>query len=1049
MGLTKVTSGAITDSAITSAKIEDGTIVNADISSSAAISQSKLTLTIPTVSSITIQDSQGAIPPTDTSLYFDVVGTNFTNPSTVELLDSSTNASTNATTVTYVSATQLRVTASLSAGTYKIRVIRSDGFAGNSATALLTVSQAVSWSTSAGSLGSFDEGVAISTITLSATSNSAVTYAIQSGSLPSGLSLNTSNGQITGTPGSVSADTTSTFTVRATDAESQYADREFTITVSDIVIFQSLRFNDDDNAYLSRTMATGTSRRIFTFSTWVKRSALGSFQYVFTNSPQSSFDAVRFNSDDSLDVRFNNNTYTVNTNRLYRDVASWYHIVVSVDTTQATASDRVKIYTNGTLETSLQGNTYPTQDYDTSFGVSGQTYQVSANTWGPDQPFDGYMAEVHFIDGQALTPSSFGSTDSTTGHWKPKAYSGSYGTNGFYLDFADSSAFGDDESGNTNDFTPANLTANDKTTDTPHNNFSSILPMANTSLSDGNLKLTTSRTGYWDGTVGTIGAKSGKWYWEIVPTFSSGNFRCVMGVIGNQASQTVVLNGKGGTADPSGTLFDNYTKTTWTTSYYKDGSTNGTTTAPNSGDIINVAVDLDNNKIYFGINNTYYANDGGTDGDPSNNLNESMSGLDSTVSEYMPFFQIRSDSSIGDNIMIANFGQDSSFSGTKTAQNNSDENGYGDFYYTPPSGFKALCTNNLPEATVKDPSAYFNTVLYTGTGSTGRSVTGVGFQPDIVWIKNRTDAWGHSFNDSSRGPNKTLITNSSTTEQASYAYGYLSSFDSDGFTLADGATGDDFVNQTSDNYVAWNWNVNDATTSSNTDGSITSTVQANTTSGVSIVTYTGTGSLGTIGHGLGAAPKCLIIKSRTSSDNWKFWSQELATNSHLNFNQDAITITSIDILNSTAPSSSVFTLSGGHTTTNYNGTSYVAYCFAEVEGFSKFGSYTGNGSTTDSTRPFIYTGFKPAFVIIKATGTVTDWRMIDSARNTYNPANARLFPNQSTAEITADEADFLSNGFKLRGTQTTGVNQSGYTYIYMAFAESPFGGILTTETTAR
>jgi hypothetical protein len=152
-------------------------------------------------------------------------------------------------------------------------------------------------------------------------------------------------------------------------------------------------------------MATGTSRRIFTFSTWLKRSHLGTFQYVFANTPTSSFDAVRINSDDTLDIRFNDNAFTVRTNRVYRDVSSWYHILVAVDTTQSTASDRVKIYTNGSLETSLAGTTYPTQNYDTSFGVSGEEYQVSTNTWNDDQAFDGYLAEVHFIDGQALSPT--------------------------------------------------------------------------------------------------------------------------------------------------------------------------------------------------------------------------------------------------------------------------------------------------------------------------------------------------------------------------------------------------------------------------------------------------------------------------------------------------------------------------------------------------------------------------------------------------------------------------------------------------------------------
>ena len=1023
MGLTKVTSGAITDSAITSAKIEDGTIVNADISSSAAISQSKLTLTIPTVSSITIQDSQGAIPPTDTSLYFDVVGTNFTNPSTVELLDSSTNASTNATTVTYVSATQLRVTASLSAGTYKIRVIRSDGFAGNSATALLTVSQAVSWSTSAGSLGTFEEGVAISTITLSATSNSAVTYAIQSGSLPSGLSLNTSNGQITGTPGSVSADTTSTFTVRATDAESQYADREFTITVSDIVIFQSLRFNDDDNAYLSRTMATGTSRRIFTFSTWVKRSALGSFQYVFTNSPQSSFDAVRFNSDDSLDVRFNNNTYTVNTNRLYRDVASWYHIVVSVDTTQATASDRVKIYTNGTLETSLQGNTYPTQDYDTSFGVSGQTYQVSANTWGPDQPFDGYMAEVHFIDGQALTPSSFGSTDSTTGHWKPKVYSGSYGTNGFYLDFADSNAFGDDESGNTNDFTPTNLTATDKTTDTPHNNFAILNELQNfdaslgaTTLTDGNTIAKFTSATQNGNALGTISVGSGKWYWEV---------KCL--ALGGQVAV--------GIADVDVSYYtSSMNSATDFTCFYRasdgnkqlSGSASSYGASYTANDIIGIALNLDDNQI------TFYKNG-------------SSQGAISITGGYR---YLPAQYGYNNGELNVNFGNPS-FS---ISSGNADQNGYGNFEYAPPSGFLALCTNNLPELTIKDSSAYFNTVLYTGTGSTGRSVTGVGFQPDIVWIKNRTDAWGHSFNDSSRGSNKTLITNANSAEQASYAYGYLSSFNSDGFTLADGASGDDFVNQTSDNYVAWNWRINGGTESTNNDGTIESYVQVNTTAGISIAEYQGNGSNGaTFGHGLGSVPDVSIYKCREQATDWVYWPRRYnpaATNA-IRLNTDAAFggANGAGFFNDTAPTSSVVTL-GTRSEVNQSSQNYVSYHFKSIPGFSQFGKYQGTG-TTDATRPFIHTGFKPAFVIIKAAGTVTDWRMIDNARNTYNPVNARLFPNQNTAEITADEADFVSNGFKLRGTQTTGVNQAGEIYLYMAFAESPFGGILTTETTAR
>ena len=292
-------------------------------------------------------------------------------------------------------------------------------------------------------------------------------------------------------------------------------------------ISNSLRFNDGDNPRLTRTMATGTSRRIFTFSTWLKRSHLGTFQYVFANSPTSSFDAVRINSDDTLDIRFNDNVFTVRTNRVYRDVSSWYHILVAVDTTQSTASDRVKIYTNGSLETSLAGTTYPTQNYDTSFGVSGQEYQVSTNTWNDDQAFDGYLAEVHFIDGQALSPTSFGEFDEDSGVWKPKQYAGTYGTNGFYLKFNNAGNMGEDSSGNDNTFTPTNLSGTtDVTTDTPTNNFATMNPLAVTSagtatFSEGNCQVATVVVGSMGGYCNINFPSSGKWYCEAKITTSS------------------------------------------------------------------------------------------------------------------------------------------------------------------------------------------------------------------------------------------------------------------------------------------------------------------------------------------------------------------------------------------------------------------------------------------------------------------------------------------------------------------------------------------------
>lgn len=1025
MSLTKVTSGAITDSAITTAKIEDGTIVNADINASANIAQSKLSLSLPTISSISIENSQGAIPPSDTSLYFDIIGTNFSNPSTVELLDSSTNVSTNATTVTYVSATQLRVTASLSAGTYKIRVTRSDGFAGISATALLTVSQAVSWSTSAGSLGTFDEGVAISTITLSATSNSAITYAIQSGSLPTGLSLNTSNGEITGTPGSVSADTTSTFTVRATDAESQFADREFTITVTDIVIFQSLRFNDNDNPYLNKTMATGTSRRIFTFSTWVKRSALGSFQYIFTNSPQSSFDAVRFNNDDSLDVRFNANTYTVNTNRLYRDVSAWYHILVSVDTTQATDSDRVKIYTNGVLETSLQGNTYPTQDYDTAFGVSGQTYQVSANTWGIDQPFDGYMAEVHFIDGQALTPSSFGTTGSN-GRWKPKTYSGTYGTNGFYLDFADSGNLGDDESGNTNDFTANNLAATDQTTDTPQNNFCTLNSLSNAqggTLSEGNLQIVSS--GSDKHCFSTFGLTSGKWYFEVKDISQGGQFK-VFALTDADHNDTT-----------PGTNHCHIIFSTGATS--TSGTANSNAGAMTTGDILAVAINLDDGEVYFTKN-----------GNIDTGLTAQATGI--SISGRKRDFRISAFESGSPTTAGFNFGNPS-FS---ISSGNSDENGYGNFEYAPPSGYLALCTNNLPEPTIKDSGDYFNTVLYTGNNVDDRSITGVGFQPDFMWSKERTSTGNHILVDSSRGATKVLQGNL-TNGEATVADGFQA-FESDGFQV--GAANS--TNETGVDYVNWCWKINGGTETTNNDGTIESYVQTNTTAGISIAEYQGNGSNGaTFGHGLGSVPDLSIYKCREQSTDWAVWPRAHnpgGTNAaRLNSNAAFGGANGAGFFNDVAPTSSVITL-GTRNEINQSSQNYVSYHFKSIPGFSKFGTYTGNGSADG---PFLYFGFNPMFVIIKRMDSTGSWFLIDAVRdidvlgaaNTKGSADSQhrqLFAEAVDVESTYNSTagDFLSNGYKLRATSAS-TNASGGTYIYIAFAEAPFGGILTNEATAR
>ena len=339
--------------------------------------------------------------------------------------------------------------------------------------------------------------------------------------------------------------------------------------------------------------------------------------------------------------------------------------------------------------------------------------------------------------------------------------------------------------------------------------------------------------------------------------------------------------------------------------------------------------------------------------------------------------------------------------------------------------------------TIKKPSDYFNTKLYDGTGSVA-NVTGVGFQPDFTWIKRRNDTRSHFVTDAVRGAGKQLKTNLTGTE-TSYS-GYLNSFISDGFTL--GTDGDS--NDTGGTYSSWNWLANNTSGSSNTDGSITSTVSANTTSGFSIVSYTGSGANATVGHGLGSEVKFIIIKNRDAGDSWITGHSAIGFTKFTKLDENGASGTSSGFFNNTTPTSSVFSI-GNQNDVNASGQNIIAYCFADVKGFSKFGSYTGNGST-DGT--FCFTGFKPAFVIVKGSNVSGGWWIKDSIRsggtnpNGSNP-NETQYPaaNENTVENKASAfgMDILSNGFKLRATDGF-INFQGGEYIYMAFAEEPLVG---------
>ena len=356
-----------------------------------------------------------------------------------------------------------------------------------------------------------------------------------------------------------------------------------------------------------------------------------------------------------------------------------------------------------------------------------------------------------------------------------------------------------------------------------------------------------------------------------------------------------------------------------------------------------------------------------------------------------------------------------------------------------------LSTANLPDPAInpaqgKSPEDYFDVFTWTGTGNTGRSFTDLSFQPDLVWAKDRTNAYGHVLFDSVRGAGADKELGSQVTGAEGYAststYDYLSSFDSNGFTSTySGSNFAAYFNNSGDSYVAWNWKAN-GTGVSNTDGSITSTVSANTDIGFSIVSYTGTGSNATVGHGLDSALDMLIVKNRDRSANWHTWHNELAGTQFLELSSTAAAGTDAPSWNSTVPSSTVFSV-GTSNSTNASGEDLIAYCFHSVEGFSKFGSYTGNGSTDGA---FVYTGFRPAFLLLKVTSTADDWIIWDGVRSPENLADNALKPNSSAAEVTGNinnSIDLVSNGFKCRNTNEK-TNFSGYNYIYMAFAENPF-----------
>ena len=1035
-------------------------------------------------------------------------------------------------------------------------------------------------------------------------------------------------------------------------------------------IQRSLRFNSADSAYLNRTPASAGNRKTWTWSGWIKRSKISDSvdTQVFSagTSGASNADGFGFTTTDTINFYSYNGSsfvYLYHTSAVFRDTSAWYHVVAVLDTTNATSTDRVRLYINGVRVTDFISSTAPSQNADgahintTNAHYIGKFIDIA-------RYFNGYLADVHFIDGAALDPTSFGEFDATTGVWNPIEVTGlSYGTNGFYLNFADNSsasALGYDAAGS-NDWTVNNIdsvpvTVNYDSTVSATQSPVSGYPVAN--AFDGSVGSSGTLNWYGQGLNDTITVDLSS---KSITASSSVGFYVRLGGPGSSStvSVTATIGGTGYTQTFTNASYQDElitfsasgavttivaTLTTANSSYgwgisgvsidgtylinvdasdndsLRDSPTNGNTAndtgaggqVPGNYATLNplavsstyitlangnlqtvstgggatyqevpltIPVDFDGSGKWYvefsptAVANTYYPSIGispaskyfnkqdqqcgGPDGGTAYMANGQKYNA-ATLSSYAASFTggdvigVAVDEAAGTVTMYKNNVSQgtlaSSLTGKQviTVTHSSTaachlNAGQRAFAYSAPSGYKALCTANLDDPTIADGSTAMDVALYTGNG-TSQTISGLGFSPDFVWLKSRSNIVGNNLYDVIRGVNKPLITNSTAAEDSTNIYGAVSAFNSDGFDVQVGSTDAIRANASSYTYVAWTWDAGSSTIAdvygaaatvsstaslattlistaspstvpnsyqnydldlkrsvtsvdikftysasnisylvstdgttwtslstgnsqtggatstishgssfrylrfhypsgnfnqgfqeiNNTDGSIGSSVIANPTAGFSIVTYTGTGSSGTIGHGLGVKPKVVLIKNRDAVADWGFYYDFVdGTMDRLLLNTtDAKTDQAVS-----APTSTVFSTAGG-SGDGANGEKYVAYCFAPIEGYSAFGSYTGNGS---SDGPFVFTGHRSRWLMIKRTDSTGSWVMLDTARNSYNPAEKSIYADTSDAEYTPgqDWADILSNGFKPLATYVE-VNASGGTYVFASFAENPF-----------
>lgn len=856
------------------------------------------------------------------------------------------------------------------------------------------------------------------------------------------------------------------------------------------VVQNSLRLNGSD-ATLSRTIgSSGGDRQKNVWSFWAKFFDLqgdSGHHYFYSkgdNGPYADVIVIAL-ADHRMQIQGvvdDATTHNVITTRKFRDPTAWYHFVIAIDTTQGTAADRIIVYVNGERETAYDTTTYPSQNaqlamnfYNTSPGTTVERigdYQASQNS---AYRINGCLAEFHSVDGlsffsdtsgtanTSFNINSFGETNK--GIWIPKAYTGSHGNEGYHLKFdnesvgsGSSSTVGADSSGNNNHWTSNNILATDcNNFDCPENNvctinaedrrYGHLADVVGTTTNANLLATTNSSTSNQTHHIGThtineVASQGGVYFEFRIVTINAP--RLYVGLVATSSFANNSANGAGVASyqfprkamlQVGGNYFVHTTNQAGASDDLRTGNT-----VFSAGEVGGMAI-LSDGKVFMHREGTYLKNAAGNTGNPSTGDNPIMT-LDLTNYKWQPY------AGYAASAVHFNFGQDPSFDGNETAPgtDKNDANGIGKFLFDVPTNCLALCSSNMVDPDIIEPKDHFDVLLYTGTGNDNEDISGLSFQPDWVWKKSRTENVRNTLTDSSRGVGKDLF--SDLDGQESNDTAGIKAFNSDGFRLGT-STNHNVLNKT---YVAWCWKANGGTTTTNdasstSIGNLDSVIQANTTAGFSIVTYTGQDAATTIAHGLGKKPAWIIVKQRTdNSTEWIVGHHELTSDAFgdskfLKLEENSSVFTNTAVFNATPTTTAIQLTSSAAANLTAASKDFVAYCFAEIDGFSKFGGYnarSGSGGGDDNEDgTFIFTGFRPAWLMIKYTGS-GEWTIRDRARDPDNPTHKVLRANSYGTEQTPYSIDFYANGFKCKQFSGYHDHPAGGDFIYMAFAEQPF-----------